>query len=145
MLEGLFLDRDGVILEMVTDPDHGLVDSARRPQEVRLVSGVANLIAWANDLRIPVACLTNQPGLAKGTCRPRHVDEVHAEMTRQLQQSTGARIDHIGVCSAQPERLGSPLDKDLLLPQTGSRASDRGTRSARAASRTSAVRRGWSD
>ncbi|MGW7351469.1 HAD-IIIA family hydrolase [Streptomyces sp. NPDC054784] len=106
--DGLFLDRDGVLIEMVVDPEHGRVDSARRPEEVRLVPGAAELVAAMNAAGIATACLTNQPGPAKGTCRMRHVEQVNAQMARLLAAATGAKLDHIGVCPHHPDGPVAP-------------------------------------
>ena len=54
----LFLDRDGVVVEEV----HFL----RRPEDVRLVPGAAQVIAEARHQGIAVVLTTNQSGIARG-------------------------------------------------------------------------------
>ncbi|HJN24011.1 MAG TPA: HAD family hydrolase [Rhodospirillales bacterium] len=55
---GLFLDRDGAVVEEA--------DYLRRPEDVRLIPGAAQVIAQANRLDLPVAIVTNQAGIAYG-------------------------------------------------------------------------------
>lgn len=54
----LFLDRDGVVVEEV----HFL----HRPEDVRLVPGVASVLALAGRQEIAVVLTTNQSGIARG-------------------------------------------------------------------------------
>ncbi len=54
----LFLDRDGVVVEEV----HFL----HRPEDVRLVPGVAAVMVEARQQRIPLVLTTNQSGIARG-------------------------------------------------------------------------------
>ena len=55
---GLFLDRDGVVVEEV----HHL----SRVEDVELIGGVADAIASANRMAIPVVIVSNQSGIARG-------------------------------------------------------------------------------
>lgn len=54
----LFLDRDGVVVE-----DIGYL---HRPRDVRLISGIASLLAAANTARLPCILVTNQSGIGRG-------------------------------------------------------------------------------
>ena len=56
---GVLLDRDGTIIV-----DHGYVGSVDR---VDFIDGAPEAIASFNRLNIPVAVLTNQAGVARGT------------------------------------------------------------------------------
>ena len=55
---GLFLDRDGVIVQDV----HYL----HRVEDISFIPGVAEAIACANRLSIPVVMVTNQAGIGRG-------------------------------------------------------------------------------
>ncbi len=55
---GLFLDRDGVIVEEV--------NYLSRPEDARLVPGAAAVIAAANRRGTPVIMVTNQSGIGRG-------------------------------------------------------------------------------
>ncbi len=54
---GLFLDRDGVIVDDV--------EFLASPNDVELLPGAAELIAEANRCADPVAVVTNQSGIAR--------------------------------------------------------------------------------
>jgi len=55
---GLFLDRDGVVVEEV----HYL----HKPADVKLIDGAAQVVAEANRRGIPVILVTNQAGIGRG-------------------------------------------------------------------------------
>ncbi len=55
---GLFLDRDGVIVEEV--------NYLSRPEDARLIPGAAAVVAAANRRDVPVILVTNQSGIGRG-------------------------------------------------------------------------------
>jgi D-glycero-D-manno-heptose 1,7-bisphosphate phosphatase len=65
----VFLDRDGVLNEMVYDPCHGLLDSPRRPEQVVPMRYAGELIGALRLSGYKVIVVTNQPGIAKGTLK----------------------------------------------------------------------------
>lgn len=89
-LPGLFLDRDGVILE-----ETGYLG---RVEDVRLVAGAAKLIRWANRQRIPVIVITNQSGIGRGFYDWQAFAAVQSELDRQLQRY-GAQVDFVVACA----------------------------------------------
>jgi D-glycero-D-manno-heptose 1,7-bisphosphate phosphatase len=64
MKRALFLDRDGVINRMVAYPDG--FDSPQRPDDVKLVTDITQVIKEARSLGYQIIVVTNQPGVAKG-------------------------------------------------------------------------------
>ncbi|MEW9526647.1 MULTISPECIES: HAD-IIIA family hydrolase [Agrobacterium tumefaciens complex] len=91
----LFLDRDGVInIER---------DGIYAARDMMLIDGAAQAIRAANDAGIPVICVTNQPGVAKGLLSWEELDAVHAELDAQLAKSAGAFIDDYFICPHHPE------------------------------------------
>ena len=126
---GLFLDRDGVVVE-----DVGWL---RRPQDVRLLPGIAALIAAANRAGVPVAVVTNQSGIGRGLFGWREFAAVQREIAAALARA-GARWDAVlaapfppgeermrkpapGMLLAAAEALGLDLSASWML---GDRASD---------------------
>jgi mannose-1-phosphate guanylyltransferase/phosphomannomutase len=101
----LFLDRDGVIVDEL--------DGLRSPDEVRLVPGAAETISRFNRMGVPVICVTNQPGLAKGQIEPSHLRAVTGEIDCRLAETAGAYLDDIFICPHHPER-GWPGEVDAL-------------------------------
>ncbi len=102
MKKAVFLDRDGVLNEMVYDEEHGLMDSARKPGQVRLMPGAAAFIRGARKLGYLVIVATNQPGLAKGTLSVKDLDAVNARLAELLGKE-GAAWDDLRYCPHHPD------------------------------------------
>jgi histidinol-phosphate phosphatase family protein len=113
----LFLDRDGVINEER--------DGVFWQSNVRLIDGAADAIRLFNDAGIPVICVTNQPGLAKGFLGWQDMRDVIGEIDHQLAEQAGAYLDDIIICPHHPEK-GWPgevaelkIDCDCRKPKDG--------------------------
>ena len=91
----VFLDRDGVINRQI--------DSVRRPEELQLLPGAEAAIAALNQAAVPVICVTNQPGIAKGEFSHADLNAVHAELDRRL-ALRGAYLDDLYYCPHHPMR-----------------------------------------
>jgi len=93
----VFLDRDGVILELLPGGE-----SVRTPDEVRLVDGAAQAIARLREAGLLAIVVTNQPGPAKGLYT---VESVHGAIGRMhaLLAAAGTRVDDVFVCWHHPE------------------------------------------
>lgn len=84
MDKAIFLDRDGVINEMVYYPEHGLLDSPANADQMRVFPWAAEAINMLHDAGFKVILVSNQPGIAKGhfprtvfeTVRQRMIDEL---------------------------------------------------------------------
>ena len=86
---GLFLDRDGVVVE-----DVGFL---HRPDHVRMLSGAAETIAAANARGVLVAIVTNQSGVGRGLFDWADFAAVQAVIMDRL-AAAGARIDAVLAC-----------------------------------------------
>jgi D-glycero-D-manno-heptose 1,7-bisphosphate phosphatase len=80
----VFLDRDGVLNELVTDPDSGAGESPLSVEEVRLIPGAAQAMARLQRAGYALVCVTNQPAAAKGRASVAQLLAVHARMTELL-------------------------------------------------------------
>lgn len=122
MKPALFLDRDGILNEMVYDEDHGLFDSPRRPDQVRLVRGAAELVQAAHANGYDVVVVTNQPGIAKGTLTGGMLDAVNGRLAELLREQ-GAAWDAIYHCPHHPRGSGVSnafvRDCDCRKPKPG--------------------------
>ena len=98
---GVLLDRDGVINKMILHPDFGTVDSPGTPEEFELIPGAGEALASLNRLGLPVAVVSNQPGLAKGRFSAELLEAVDAVMHRQL-AAHGAHLDGVFLCRHHP-------------------------------------------
>jgi D-glycero-D-manno-heptose 1,7-bisphosphate phosphatase len=91
---GLILDRDGVL--------NPALPEVYRADQLQLIPGVAQQIARANTLGVPVVVATNQPGLAKGFMEVEHHEQIRARLD-QLLIDHGAFIDDYVYCPHHPE------------------------------------------
>ncbi len=101
---GVLLDRDGVINKLVLHPELGTVDSPATPDEFELLPGTGEAIARLNALHLPVAVVSNQPGLAKGRFSEALLSAVGTKMHGLLAEQ-GARVDAAYVCRHHPSAV----------------------------------------
>lgn len=108
-----FLDRDGVLNELVPDPSSGQPESPLRADDVRLLPGVA---AAANELAragYALVCVSNQPAAAKGKVSVEQLHAVHARVLDLLGRD-GVRLDASRLCLHHPDgsisELSGPCD-----------------------------------
>jgi len=85
----LLLDRDGVVVVEV--------NYLSRVEDVALLPGAAELIAWANRAAIPVVVVTNQAGIARGYFGWDQLVAVQQRL-RQLLAAQGAVVDLTIAC-----------------------------------------------
>lgn len=97
----VFVDRDGTLNDMVYDETHGVLDSPRRPSQVRACKGAALFIKGAKRLGFKVVVVTNQPGIAKNTLTLSELGAVNRELAVQLRKE-GARWDALEYCPHHP-------------------------------------------
>ena len=98
MRKAVFLDRDGTLIEEV--------NYLASPSQVRLLPGVPEALVKLGDLGFLSVVITNQSAIARNMLTERGLQDVHAEMHRQL-ESRGASVDAIYYCPHHPE-VGDP-------------------------------------
>lgn len=97
-LSAVFLDRDGVILDLV----HHL----RRVEDMKLAPGMAEAIRELNRRAISVIVATNQSAVARGLISEAELGQLHREMVKKL-AAAGAKLDAIYYCPHHP-KVGIP-------------------------------------
>jgi D-glycero-D-manno-heptose 1,7-bisphosphate phosphatase len=90
----LFLDRDGVLVEET--------NYLHRTDDVVLIAGVAEAIARANNLDIPVVMVTNQAGIGRGYYSWAQFIEVQAFILERCREY-GAHYDMVLACAYHAE------------------------------------------
>ena len=108
----VFLDRDGTICEEV-----GYMDSI---EQMKLISRSGEAVRLLNQQGFKVVVITNQAGVARGFFPESRLEELHAEMGRQL-KAEGARVDAIYYCPHHPTEGTPPYlqECDCRKPATG--------------------------
>jgi len=91
-MRAVFLDRDGVINEIVYFPELGLLDSPLNPRQFKLLPNVAKAIRIFNKLGLKVIIASNQPAIAKGKTTKELFEKIRQKMIRELKKE-GAHID----------------------------------------------------
>ena len=97
MYKAIFLDRDGVINEVLTKR----VQFVNTPNEFYLLYGVGEAIKLFNDLHFKVFVVTNQGGVGLGYMKEKTLLEIHDKMKKDLKEY-GAYIDDIIYCVHKP-------------------------------------------
>ena len=94
---GLFLDRDGVVLQPIP--------YLHKASDALLVQGATELIRACNRKEIPVILVTNQSGIGRGMYGWLEFQEVQNELTSQLEKG-GACLDLVLACAYHGEGNG---------------------------------------
>ena len=100
----VFLDRDGVINELVYFPEIGLIDSPLNPEQFKLLPDVGKGIRALNELGFKVVVVSNQPGIAKGKMIEELFEKIRLKMKRDLERES-ARIDGEYYCFHHPNAI----------------------------------------
>jgi len=100
-VRAVFLDRDGVINEIVYFPELGLLDSPLNPKQFKLLPNVAKAIRIFNKLGLKVIIVSNQPVIAKGKTTKELFEKIRQKMTKELKKG-GAHIDAEYYCFHHP-------------------------------------------
>lgn len=104
MNKAVFIDRDGTLNEMVYDETHGLLDSPRRPEQVRLAKGAAEFLRGLKSAGFLTVVVTNQPGIAKGTMTLGELYAVNRKIARLL-DGKHAEWDDLCFCPHHPKGM----------------------------------------
>jgi len=111
----VFLDRDGTLIEEV--------GYATRPEQIRILGGVARALADLSKAGYKLIVVTNQSGLARGLVTEEGLERFHQALDEQLDM-LGVRLDAYYVCPHHPDLEGSPrpdlvVECDCRKPKPG--------------------------
>jgi len=105
MTRAVFLDRDGVINEVLS----ARVKFVNTPEQFYLLSGVGEAIKQLNDLGWKVFVVTNQGGIGLRYMTHSDLEAIHQKMEQDL-AAYEAKIDAIAYCPHRP-KAGCPCRK----------------------------------
>jgi D-glycero-D-manno-heptose 1,7-bisphosphate phosphatase len=116
----VFLDRDGVLNELVYIAEHGRVDTPLTPEQFRLIPGVSKGIKVLRAAGFHVYIASNQPGIAKGQFSPQVFDRIR-QKTRELLERDGAHLDGEYYCLHHPDAITAEYRQacDCRKPKPG--------------------------
>ena len=101
-MKAVFLDRDGVINELIYYPEHGIIDSPFTVEQFRLFPGVGEAIKKFREMDYKVILASNQPGIAKGHMSEETFERIRRKMKEALAKE-GAFLDAEYFCLHHPE------------------------------------------
>ncbi len=102
MNRALFLDRDGVVDELVFYPSPGEWESPRNVRDLQMRAGAAEALKEANRAGWLLFLISNQPSYAKGKCPLEDLEQVHARVLDGLKRA-GVAITKDYVCFHHPQ------------------------------------------
>ena len=104
MNRAVFLDRDGVINELVYHQEQEVIDSPFTPGQFKLIPGVTEALKKLHDAGYLSILVSNQPGIAKGHMTTRNFELIRQRMNSEL-IGDGAELDGEYYCLHHPEAV----------------------------------------
>jgi len=101
MRRAVFIDRDGTLNELIYNPDHGIVDSPHRAEDVHPLPGAAEFMRGVREMGYLVIVVTNQPGIAKGSLSLEELDRINRRLADLLAER-GGQWDDLLYCPHHP-------------------------------------------
>ncbi len=96
-----FLDRDGVINELVYYEEHGIVDSPFTVDQLQIYEWTAEAIIQLHQMGFKVIVTSNQPGIAKGFFSKETFERIRGNMEKNLKEQN-AFVDAEYYCFHHP-------------------------------------------
>ena len=107
--EALFLDRDGLLNELVYYASSNEFESPRSPSDLRIRRGVTEALGKAIEVGIRLFLVSNQPSYAKGKTSLEALWAVHASFKESLEAS-GIRFVRAYYCYHHPQGIVAGYD-----------------------------------
>ncbi len=103
-MKAVFLDRDGVVNELLYYQEAGIIDSPFTADQFHLLPGVGSAIRRLNNSGFLVIVVSNQPGVAKNHFTLDALSRMNDKMVAELNVD-GAHIDKVYYCLHHPEGI----------------------------------------
>ncbi len=104
MNKAVFLDRDGVINELIYYPEHGIIDSPFTLEQFKLLPGIGEAIKKFHEMEYKVIVVSNQPGIAKRHMSEESFENISRKMKEELMKE-GALLDKEYYCFHHPQAI----------------------------------------
>jgi D-glycero-D-manno-heptose 1,7-bisphosphate phosphatase len=120
MKRAVFVDRDGVINDMVYDEEEGRITSPVSAKQLRVFPYVASAVKRLRSEGYEVIVISNQPGVAKRQFTLEELSKMNKKVRAEL-KSGGTRFDAEYYCLHHPEALVQKYKKvcDCRKPKPG--------------------------
>ena len=100
----VFLDRDGVINELVYHQEQEVIDSPFTPRQFKLIPGVTEALKTLHAAGYLTILVSNQPGIAKGHMTVKNFELIKQKMNSELNRG-GAVLDGEYYCLHHPDAV----------------------------------------
>ena len=119
-VKAIFLDRDGVVNELVYFPEQGVIDSPFTVNQFHLCPGVPDAVKRFQNAGYKVIVASNQPGVAKGHMPLKNFERICDTMKAQLGEK-GVSLDAEYYCMHHPEATVAQyrINCDCRKPKPG--------------------------
>ncbi|MCR5735639.1 MAG: HAD-IIIA family hydrolase [Lachnospiraceae bacterium] len=108
----VFLDRDGVINEIVYNDDTEQLDSPQKKEDFRLLPGVSEALRIFKEKGYLIFIVTNQPGAAKGKSKLSVLYDINTSFVNSM-KAEGIEIEGVYMCPHYPKM--QPYTKEAFL------------------------------
>ena len=102
MKKGIFLDRDGTLIDVVRDEETGAISVAFHPNQIRLLTGAIDGLRALRDAGYVFGIATNQPAPAKGQFSAVAVARTNDALVALLAKE-GIAIAAVEACMHHPQ------------------------------------------
>lgn len=109
----VFLDRDGVLNEIIFNEDTEQMDSPQKVEQFKVFPEAADAIKKMKDKGYYVFLATNQPGAAKGKCKLKTLYDINT-MFVEWTLEQGAEIDGVFMCPHYPSICENTKEEFLI-------------------------------
>jgi histidinol-phosphate phosphatase family protein len=100
----VFLDRDGVLNELVFYKDQGRVGSPLSAKQLRVTPSAGRAVRELSELGAKVIVISNQPGIAKKQLSYMELEKMNQKIKRELSRN-GGHLDGEYYCLHHPNSL----------------------------------------
>ncbi|MFE8700205.1 D-glycero-alpha-D-manno-heptose-1,7-bisphosphate 7-phosphatase [Cytobacillus sp. FJAT-54145] len=98
MKRAVFLDRDGVLNEVLTDR----VKFVNKPEQLFLLDGAAEAVAEISKEDVEIFVVTNQGGVGLGFLKEKELHRIHQHLEKLVEEK-GGRFREITYCPHKPK------------------------------------------
>ena len=106
----VFLDRDGVINEIIFHQEMGIIETPFTVKQFKLKNNAGRMVRAINRLGFKAILVSNQPGVAMRHFSMQTLKAIDRKMTRELGKS-GGHLDGIFYCIHHPVKGLGPLKR----------------------------------
>lgn len=109
--KAVFIDRDGVINEILFHREMGVIDTPFTVDQFKLKPGIGAFVRSVNRMGLKVIVISNQPGIAMRHFSLKTLAAIDRKMNQELAKSN-AYLDGIYYCIHHPVKGIGPLKKN---------------------------------